>query len=245
MKQKHTWLFITSFIFFGFILNAQENKEIDSVSIKLTSKKNNTLALRAGIDLFMPVLSQFDSDFQGLEIVGDLNFYKDLFLAAEIGSLKKRIQSEQINFTTNGTYIKLGLDYNLFNNWKGMKNSIFIGLRYGRSIHKHTINNYLIYITHHYWETPITNKGYSNGERKSLSSGWIEFLFGIKTEVWKNFYLGISLRLNRILSQNQPEDFGNLYVPGFNKVTDENNFGVGFNYTITYSFPFRFKKNKK
>ena len=103
MKQKHTWLFITSFIFFSFILNAQENKEIDSISGKLTSKKNNTLALRAGIDLFMPVLSQFDSDFQGLEIVGDLNFYKDLFLAAEIGSLKKRIQSEQINFTTNGT----------------------------------------------------------------------------------------------------------------------------------------------
>ena len=200
MKQKHTWLFITSFIFFSFILNAQENKEIDSISDRLSSKKNNTLALRAGIDLFMPVLSQFDSDFQGLEIVGDLNFYKDLFLAAEIGSLKKRIQSEQINFTTNGTYIKLGLDYNLFNNWKGMKNSIFIGLRYGRSIHKHTINNYLIYITHHYWETPITNKGYSIGERKSLSSGWIEFLFGIKTEVWNNFYLGISLRLNRILS---------------------------------------------
>ena len=78
----------------------------------------------------------------------------------------------------------------------------------------------------------------------SLISG-AQSLFGIKTEVWNNFYLGISLRLNRILSQNQPEDFGNLYVPGFNKVTDENNFGVGFNYTITYSLPFRFKKNKQ
>ena len=80
------------------------------------------------------------------------------------------------------------------------------------------------------------------GERKNLSSGWVEFVFGVKTELILNFYLGISLRLNRILSQNQPENFGNLYVPGFNKVTDGNNFGAGFNYTLTYSFPFKFKK---
>ena len=80
------------------------------------------------------------------------------------------------------------------------------------------------------------------GERKNLSSGWVEFVFGVKTELILNFYLGISLRLNRILSQNQPDNFGNLYVPGFNKVTDGNNFGAGFNYTLTYSFPFKFKK---
>ena len=207
-----------------------------SIAIDAMGGDNSPKKTLEGVKIFLKK-NKSKNDFF-LNIFGKENIIKE-----KISELN--IQSEQINFTTNGTYIKLGLDYNLFNNWKGMKNSIFIGLRYGRSIHKHTINNYLIYITHHYWETPITNKGYSIGERKSLSSGWIEFLFGIKTEVWNNFYLGISLRLNRILSQNQPEDFGNLYVPGFNKVTDENNFGVGFNYTITYSFPFRFKKNKQ
>jgi len=230
-------------------VNAQELQPKDSINekiveSKLTKSTPQTFALRAGIDIYRPIQSYFDSDFKGFELVGDLNFYKNLFAAVEIGSLKKTIQSEQINFTTNGTYIKLGMDYNLFNNWKGMNNSIYIGLRYGRSIHSHSVNNYLVYITHHYWETPITREGNATGDRNSLSSGWIEFVFGVKTELVLNFYLGISIRLNRMLNQNQPENFGNLYVPGFNKVTDNNNFGAGFNYTLTYSFPFRFKKNK-
>ena len=50
--------------------------------------------------------------------------------------------------------------------------------------------------------------------------------------------------MNRMIINPQPYNFGNLYVPGFNKVTDENNFGASFNYTLTYSLPFRFRKSK-
>ncbi len=221
-------------------------QELKDNSIKKSNdsitNKNNPIRLRAGIDLFKPIISQFNSDYQGIELVGDLNFYKNIFIAAELGSEKKTIQSEQINFTTNGSYLKLGVDYNLYKNLKGMNNSIYLGLRYGRSVHSHKVNNYLVYITHHYWDTNLTQNGYATGERSTLSSGWLEFVFGMKTELILNFYLGISVRLSRILSQNQPENFGNLYVPGFNKVTDGNNFGAAFNYTLTYSFPFRFKK---
>ena len=38
--------------------------------------------------------------------------------------------------------------------------------------------------------------------------------------------------------------FGNLHAPGFNKITDENKFGGSINYTLSYAFPFRFKKIK-
>ena len=69
-------------------------------------------------------------------------------------------------------------------------------------------------------------------------------MFGTKIELNSKLYLGISLRMNRMITNPQPENFGNLYVPGFNKVTDENNFGASFNYTLTYSLPFRFRKSK-
>ena len=61
-------------------------------------------------------------------------------------------------------------------------------------------------------------------------------------ETFKNVYLGLSLRLNKLLSDEKPNNFGNLFIPGFNKVTDENTFGSGFNYTLTYSIPLKKRK---
>ena len=54
--------------------------------------------------------------------------------------------------------------------------------------------------------------------------------------------MGLSLRLNRLLSDKVPENFDNIYIPGFNKKTEDNKFGAGFNYTLTYSIPFASKK---
>lgn len=56
--------------------------------------------------------------------------------------------------------------------------------------------------------------------------------------------MGISLRLNRLLNQERPENFSNLYIPGFNKVLEENNFGVGISYSIFYQIPI-YKRNRK
>ena len=79
-------------------------------------------------------------------------------------------------------------------------------------------------------------------EYSNLSGNWIELLLGIKVETFKNVYLGLSLRLNKLLSDKKPDNFGNLFIPGFNKVTDENTFGSGFNYTLTYSIPLKKRK---
>ena len=59
----------------------------------------------------------------------------------------------------------------------------------------------------------------------------------------KNVYTGVSLRLNRLLNDKLPENFDNIYIPGFNKKTEDNVFGGGFNYTLTYNIPFLTKKN--
>ena len=74
------------------------------------------------------------------------------------------------------------------------------------------------------------------------NANWVEFLVGIKVETIKNIYFGISLRLNRLISNSSPNNFTNLYIPGFNKVTDDNSWGSGFNYTLTYSIPLKKRK---
>ena len=244
MKIKHIWLFITSMLY-GVNLICQDS---------LTVEKNKDLkifSVRLGIDLFKPIKTNLNENFRGLEIVGDLKINRRIFIAAELGSEKKTQQTEQLNFTTKGSYIKLGIDYNFFNNWKGMDNSLFVGLRISNSIHSQRVNEYILYENYSaanfqntYFERAIIREGGLIGEREKLNSNWIEVVFGTKVEVLNNFYIGASIRLHRLLNNSQPDNFGNLYAPGFNKIVDDNRFGASFNYTVNYRFPLSFKKNK-
>ena len=244
MKIKHIWLFITSMLY-GVNLICQDS---------LTVEKNKDLkifSVRLGIDLFKPIKTNLDENFRGLEIVGDLKINRRIFIAAELGSEKKTQQTEQLNFTTKGSYIKLGIDYNFFNNWKGMDNYLFVGLRISNSIHSQRVNEYILYENYSaanfqntYFERAIIREGGLIGEREKLNSNWIEVVFGTKVEVLNNFYIGASIRLHRLLNNSQPDNFGNLYAPGFNKIVDDNRFGASFNYTVNYRFPLSFKKNK-
>ena len=133
----------------------------------------------------------------------------------------------------------------MYENWKGMDNQVYIGFRFATSNHEFNVNNYLLFATDHFFDDALTESGYSTGLRPDLSASWAEFLAGIKVRLIQNLYVGFSLRLNVLINETIPEEFANLYIPGFNKVTDENSFGIGFNYTLTYSLPFRFGKKSK
>ena len=69
-------------------------------------------------------------------------------------------------------------------------------------------------------------------------------MVGVKAELFANIYLGASVRIGYLITNKEPEGFRNLWIPGFNKVTDGSRFGVGYNYTLTYFLPL-YKKAKK
>ena len=243
MKQVHIWLFIINFFIPLTWSNSQEVKEerkddkvIDTL-IKRMEKKPHTI--RFGIDLSKPVMAQIDKDYFGLELVGDIRLFSEFYGAMEIGNEKKTQQSERINFTTTGTYLKLGFDYNMYKNWKGMNNAIYLGMRIGNSFHKQQVNEYEPYQIDHYWNTGVIKHGPEIREQDALSARWLEVVAGIKVEMISNIYMGLSLRLNRLMSDTSPSNFDNLYIPGFNKKTDENVWGAGFNYTLTYAIPIK------
>ena len=236
MKKVHIWLFIISLLAAVHFTTAQEIVEEEVVdTLKKRGKKPYTI--RFGLDLSKPFMAQLDNGYFGLELVGDVRLFSEFYGAIELGNEKKTQQSEQINYTTTGNYIKLGFDYNLFKNWKGMNNSIYLGLRIGNSFHKQKVNEYEPYQINHYWPAEIIKKGPEIREQDALSARWVEVVTGIKVKMIKNIYMGFSLRLNRLMSDIRPDNFDNLYIPGFNKKTDENVWGAGFNYTITYAIP--------
>ena len=242
MKLTHTWVFYISLLSFCYSVS-QENDNI-YINDSLNLKKEKSINLRVGFDLYRIILSNISDGFDGFEIVGDLKVSEDFFVAIELGSLDTTKQVEQVNFTTNGNYFKVGFDYNIFENLEGMNNHITIGARIGSSRHNQTLNSYTILDRSRYWSSsdlPITN-GFATGERPDLNAIWFEVVLNFKVQILKNIYTGISLRLNRLISDKIPSNFDNIYIPGFNKKTQDNVFGAGFNYTLTYNFSLLSKK---
>ena len=205
----------------------------------VTPPKIERYGIRVGADLSKIARTIYDSDYQGLELVADYRLTKKYFLAGELGNENKTTNDDQINFTTKGTYFKVGFDYNVHENWLDLENIISIGLRYGVSTFSQQLNSYEVYNPNPYFgEIADTQSGKNFG---GLSAQWVEVVAGVKTRVFDNFFVGFSLRANRLVSNQKPGGFDNLYIPGFNRTYD-GDFGVGFNYTVTYFIPIYKKK---
>tara|TARA_Y100001970_G_scaffold35570_1_gene43975 strand:- start:119 stop:841 length:723 start_codon:yes stop_codon:yes gene_type:complete len=240
MKKKLIFSFIISLIMpISMVFSQTENESNDSLTS--SDKILNINKIRFGFDVFKPVKSSSEGDNLNYEIVGDLQITDRLYLAAEYGLIDRLIEDENINFISDGNFLRFGFDYNMFNNWVGMDNAIFIGLRYGSSNFSNKIESYNIRNSDGYFSNLVENN-YETINHENLTGSWIEIVAGVKVETFNNVYLGFSLRLNKLLSTKKPDNFDNLFIPGFNKVTDDNTWGSGFNYTLTYSIPLRKKK---
>jgi hypothetical protein len=204
--------------------------------------KKDRYGVRVGVDLYKLTRGLYDENYKGIELVGDYRLTKNYYLAAEIGSEDKTTEDDRLNTTTKGTYIKAGFDYNAYENWLDMENIISIGLRGGFSTFSQELNSYKTYNAYPYWgEMPWKNSGEKfNG----LTASWLEVVAGLKVKVINNIFVGFSLRMNVLITDKKPSaNFENLYIPGFNR-TYAGNFGVGFNYTVTYFVPL-YKKTAK
>ena len=213
---------------------------------KDTVVHKQTYGLRVGIDLSRIIITQTSEDYKGLELVGDYRLTQKLYIAGELGNEEKTKQEDLYSFTTSGSYLKLGVDYNTYENWYGMNNTIFLGGRFAVSSFSQTLNNFRYFDTNRYWYPDIFPNGSSDAQEfGSLSAAWLEFVFGMKAELFSNLYLGGSLRLGFLVSNKESEEFPNLFIPGFNKVTDGSKFGIGYNYSLTYMIPLYKKTNKR
>ena len=201
--------------------------ENDTIFVK------NKYGIRAGIDLSKQI-RMLTEEYSGLSLYGDIKIKERLFIVAELGNDQKTIETENINSKLSGSYIKTGFNYNLYNNLPGLNNEIYVGLRYSQSLFKNELIDYSIYNKDRFWNDQriLEYKEFDN-----LKSSWIEFVLGFNSEIKNNLFMGLSLRLNRMLKQDIPENFTNLFIPGFNKVTENNNFGTGITYSIIYQIP--------
>ena len=224
MLRFYTSLLIIFTTLYGF---SSENKE-----------KNDTLnkyGLRAGLDIQKIIRSASDKDYKGLSINADIRIKKQLYISAEIGNEEKNTNYEYVRSTSKGNYIKFGTKFRLNKIIPGTQNLTYSGINVGFSSFNQTINNYTIYNIHNstWGESNINTPIYS----PDLSAFWFELVFGLKTEIFNNLFLGFELQLKSTLSQKIHNEITNFYIPGFNRTYDGSSIGAGFRYTISYLIP--------
>jgi hypothetical protein len=221
-----------------------QDKPIDT-QLKDTIVYQQSYGIRVGLDLSRIIMSSLDDNYTGLELVADYRLTQDLYLAAELGNEDKTKQEDLYEFNTSGSYIKVGIDRNTYANWYGERNLIFYGGRLGFSTFSNTINNYQIFDTNRYWNPEgFATESETTEEFSGRTASWIEAILGTKVELLPNIYLGASIRLGFLFTDANEGRFPILYVPGFNKVTWDSKFGLGYNYSISYFLPLYKKKNK-
>ncbi len=237
MKPQHTLVFrintLICALFLCFTVNSQNdsiaNIKNDSTKIKLK------YGLRLGGDIGKLIRTSIDKNYTGFEVMADFRLKKKLYIAGEIGFEEKNTTNDFLNITTNGSYLKAGVDFNMYENWLDMDNMVYAGFRVGASTFSHNLNNFTVYSTDQYWSPQLLVN--TTQEYNGLTAFWGEIILGIKAELFKNLYMGLNMQLKISVSQTIPDNFDNVYIPGFGKTYDSSAIGAGYSYFIAYRIP--------
>jgi len=242
MKKQHIssyFISLFSFLLLGVSIHAQNDSIISTVNDSLKIKLK--YGLRIGGDVGKLIRSFTDDNYSGFEVNADYRIKKSLYVAGELGVEEKTTINDYLDVTTSGTYLKAGVDYNMYRNWLNMDNMIYSGFRVGAAAFSQNLNSLTVYNTDQYWAPQ-----YSSAESQKfndLTAVWVELIIGIKVEIFNNLYLGLNAQLKGLVTETVPTNFANIYIPGFNKTYDSSKIGAGYNYSISYLIPL-YKKDK-
>ncbi|WP_422104246.1 DUF6048 family protein [Winogradskyella sp.] len=229
---------IAILLLFSSTVLAQDDKK----TVRDTLIYKQKYGLRLGADIGKLARTFIDDNYTGFELMGDYRLTKRIYLAGEIGNEERTIDNEVLNNTTKGSYFKGGIDLNFYRNWLDMENMIYIGFRGGASTFSQTLNSYNIYnVNNQYWNQQFSVE--EGTEFGGLTAFWVEVMIGLKAELFNNFFAGINVQLKGLITETAPDNFENLYIPGFNRTYDSGRFGTGFGFNLSYLVPI-FKKDK-
>jgi hypothetical protein len=209
--------------------NAQEKKVLTKEEWAQTPLYQGVMV---GADVSGLATKAFGSDMFSTEASVQLNLKNRFFPIVELGygSIETTHEETDIFYKTSAPYFRIGMDYNVFYQKPYLPGYFTVGLRYGHYSFKYDIQ--APDLTDPNWghtEVPFAYEGVKS------NAGWLELVLGFKTQVYKNFYMGFSVRYRSRLSIAKNEHSEPYYVPGFGKNGSSN---IGITYNIYYKLPF-------
>lgn len=203
-----------------------------SHQVQATEKKDTYRGLRLGLDVTGPGQYFLNGGKLHTHFSIDVPVNKFWFPVAEFGMSKMSYTSDNIDYSLNGSYYLLGIDHNLIgkkNTEKIERDMAFIGYRLAYGTFGYQSPSFLI--ENPYW-------GNYSGSIPSQSHHvlWAELTGGVKTEIFRNFFLGWNIRMKIKLAGKMDENNKPALIPGFGNPNKRVNPGVTF--SVFYLIPF-------
>ena len=211
-------------------MQAQDAQPVAAVDSVQTIKHG----LRLGVDISKPLRAVLDDDYTGITLTADYRLTSKIYISAEVGREELSRDTPSLTYTSSGTYFLAGADYNFYTNWAGEDNMLYGGFYVGYSSLEQTLDSFQIAT-----QSPILNPDRIEEPLTSedLSLVYVHLRLGFKYEVLPNFYMGLHVGVSRSVSETVPDEYANLYAPGFGRTYDFSKFGVGYGYVLSYRIP--------
>jgi hypothetical protein len=212
----------------AFNLWAQQSNKEDSIKTQRGILKN----IRVELDL-VPILSIINSKSETYtyEVAAQANINHKYFPVLEIGFAgANKSALNEINYTTNAIFTRVGMDFNLMKPKPGKTTShnfFLAGVRLGLSNFNFDYNN--ITVENNYWKE---TKTYDLNNQNSTKA-WFEIVAGIRVEISPKIYMGWTIRNKNKLGTEILGEINPWYIPGYG-INNDSNWGV--NYAIGYLF---------
>ncbi len=195
------------------------------------TSKMRTVDARIGFDVSKLALFYLQPERKTFEGSLDMELLPSVYPTVELGINTIRLTKDSLfNYYSNGAYGRIGVDYNLvYPKNAGDKDMFMGGIRFGYATYTDHANS--IKIIDNYWGN------FHGGSLPStaMNAEWLELLAGLKTEIFKHFYLGASLRWRILLSKTKEGLTTPYWIPGYGSGNVKSCFG--FNYSVYYAIP--------
>lgn len=185
-----------------------------------------------GVDIFGLGSKIFGGDITSTEISVEVNLKNRYVPVAEIGygTTDTTDDGTNIHYKASAPYFRIGMNYNFFFKKPYLPGFLYGGIRYGFTSFSYDVDAPTMKDpTWGFSEIPFSYDGIKT------TVTWAELLAGIKVNVYKNFYMGWSLRYRIRMNIKKAEHTEPWYIPGFGK---NNSTNLGVTYSLIYKLPF-------
>jgi hypothetical protein len=200
------------------------------VQVKVQDSVLIPLKIRAGIEISGPVIYFTDNNNLNYEgfVSGDFNEKISLFFGGGYSNYK--YSQYNYGYLSHGVFIKAGADFNLF------KPEMAIG-KYWGGIGVHYGISSFTSETPHFKQNNYWGSASSSIAPDRRMGHFLEFSPGFRAELFRNFSIGWSISIRRIIYSGKDKDLKPVYIPGYGD--GGKTFSTGINYFIVYSIPFK------
>lgn len=221
MQKTSAYIISILIILFSIPAMAQDQPP-DSVDIPLK--------LKFGIEIAGPAIYITDKNILNIEgyFSADINEKIALYISAGYSDFK--YSQYNYDYFSKGVFLKTGIDFNMIKPETGKgKYWAGIGLHYGLS----SFTSEVPFLKHeNYWGTT------SSSITQSTRWGhYLEASPGFRAEIFRNFSIGWSVSLRKLLYTGTGKDLKPIYIPGYGAA--DKSISAGMSYYLLWNIPFK------